>query len=116
MAILDQYLNQAQIDQIKALRDAGPLLNGVPNPGGNYSHIYKYIGEQLQSSDVKNWFLGAEQANAGQGAYSAMIRGYSKRQMELRGIGGSYSDELMQAASNRVAEKAIADILSRATS
>jgi hypothetical protein len=108
MAVLDQYLSQAQIDEIRNLYQAGL------NSQGNYSHIYKYIGDQLQSSDVKNWFRGAEQANAGNGAYSAMIRGYSKRQMELRGIDVSDPnalDVLMQAASNKVADNAIADIL-----
>lgn len=69
-------LTQAQIDQIRILRDAGPQNKTVSNPLGDYSHIYKYIGDQLESSDEKNWFLGAEQANSGQGAYSAMIRGY----------------------------------------
>lgn len=99
------YLSQAQIDQIRTLYEAGL------NAQGNYSDIYELIGDMLPPSDVQNWFRGAEQANAGNGAYSAMIRGYSKRQMELRGIGGSYSDALMQAVSNRVAQKAIQDIL-----
>lgn len=107
-------LTQAQIDEIRRLRDAGPLNQTTANPLGDYSHIYRYISEQLGSSDEKNWFLGATQANAGNGAYSAMIRGYSKRQMELRGIDVSNTAalaELMQAASNRVAENALKDIL-----
>ena len=93
------YLTQAQIDQITALKNAGP------NAQGNYSHIYKFIGDLLPAGDEKNWFRGAQQANAGQGVYSAMIRAYSQRQMELRGI--VYSEALMQVASNRVAEKAL---------
>ena len=105
----DFYLTQEQIDVIKGMRDAGL------NAQGNYSHIYKYIGDLLEAqggpADLLNWFRGAEQANAGQGAYSEMIRAYSRRQMELRGIGDLYTPALMQEASNRVAERALADIL-----
>ena len=97
------YLTQSQIDQITALKKAGP------NAQGNYSHIYKFIGDLLPASDEKNWLRGAEQANAGQGVYSAMIRAYSQRQMELRGV--AYSEALMQAASNNVATNALDDIL-----
>ncbi|MDO9008706.1 MAG: calcium-binding protein, partial [Thiobacillus sp.] len=104
-------LTDAQIAEIRRLRDAGPLNQTIANPLGDYSHIYRYISEQLESSDEKNWFLGATQANSGQGAYSAMIRGYSKRQMELRGIGNLYTPALMQAASNEVALRALEDIL-----
>ncbi|MEW6589457.1 MAG: putative Ig domain-containing protein, partial [Pseudomonadota bacterium] len=107
-------LTQAQIDEIRRLRDDGPQNQTAANPLGDYSHIYHYISEQLESSDEKNWFLGAEQANSGQGAYSAMIRGYSKRQMELRGIDVSDQDalnSLMQQASNKVARRALGDIL-----
>lgn len=100
------YLTQAQIDQIRALYNAGV------NAQGNYSHIYKFIGDLLpEGHDVKNWFRGAEQANAGQGAYSAVIRAYSQRQMELRGIGHLYTPALMQVASNQVAINALKDIL-----
>ena len=75
---MEIYLLQTQIDQIRTLYEAGP------NAQGNYSHIYKFIGDMLPNGDVKNWFRGAEQANAGQGAYSAVIRTYSQRQMQLR--------------------------------
>ncbi len=61
------YLTQAQIDEIRVLRDAGV------NAEGNYSHIYQHIGDLLAEqggpADVTNWFRGAEQANAGTGAF-----------------------------------------------
>ncbi|MCF6323458.1 MAG: hypothetical protein L3J89_03895 [Gammaproteobacteria bacterium] len=104
------YLTQAQIDVIKDMRD-----EAVANNVENYSHIYQHIGDLLEAeggpADVTNWFRGAEQANAGTGAFSAMIRAYSERQMELRGIGDLYSADLMQDASNRVAILALEDIL-----
>ena len=103
---MDITLTQAQIDHIREMWDAGP------NAQGNYSDIYSYVASLLPlGSDERNWFLGAAQANAGQGAYSSLIREYTKRQMELRGIGDLYSSNLMQEASNRVAERAITDIL-----
>ena len=102
---MEIYLTQTQIDQIRALYLAGA------NAQGNFSHIYKFIGDLLPESDEKNWFRGAEQANAGQGAYSALIRTYSQRQMQLRSIGGLYTPELMQAASDEVATNALKDIL-----
>ncbi len=96
----DFYLTQAQIDEIRVLRD-----EAVDNNVENYSHIYQHIGDLLAEqggpADVTNWFRGAEQANAGTGAFSEMIRAYSRRQMELRGIGHEYSAPLMQDASNR---------------
>jgi hypothetical protein len=70
--VADIFLTQAQIGQIRALRDAGP------NADGNYSHIYKFIGDLLPGGDVKNWLRGAEQANAGQGVYSVLIRAQSR--------------------------------------
>jgi Ca2+-binding RTX toxin-like protein len=81
----------------------------------DYSHIYRFIANMLDDvpggsgDDVQTWLHGATQANAGQGAYSAMIRAYSAQQMVLRGV--EYSDELMQLASNKVAERALEDIL-----
>ena len=40
-------LSQAQIDEIRRLRDAGPQNQTAANPLGDYSHIYRYISEQL---------------------------------------------------------------------
>ena len=41
------YLTQSQIDQITALKNAGP------NAQGNYSHIYKFIGALLPAGDER---------------------------------------------------------------
>ncbi|WP_339083096.1 calcium-binding protein [Pseudomonas sp. TMP9] len=110
------FLTQEQHGQISALFAEGPKNQSTSNPLGDYSHIYQFIADMLGSvlggsgDDVQTWLHGAAQANAGQGAYSAMIRAYSAQQMVLRGV--EYSDELMQLASNKVAERALEDILS----
>src|SRR3990167_1474204 len=100
---MENFLSQEQVNEIGRLSARGE------NAQGNYSDIYLAIAEMLPHGDEKNWFLGAAQANAGEGAYSAMIRGYSARQMAARGI--VYTDQLMQAASNEVAKRALEDIL-----
>ena len=104
------YLTQEQITYIS------DLLNAGPNANGNYSHIYGYIAGLLEDqnapSDLTNWFRGAEEANSGQGAYAALIRTYTERQMQLRGL--DYTSQLIQDASNRVAEKAVLDFLGMA--
>ena len=98
------YLTQGQIDTIQA------YYNRRENAQGNYSDAYAAIAQMLPAgSDVRRWFEGATQANAGQGVFSTVIRAYSRKQMELRGI--AYSDPLMQLASNEVAKKALLDIL-----
>ena len=97
------YLTQEQIDVISAYAQRGS------NAQGKYDDVYAAIGEMLPDSDVKRWFAGAEQANAGRGAFSVIIREYSQRQLELRG--GTYTPELMQDASNKVATNALSDIL-----
>lgn len=102
----DIYLTQSQIDTIRSYQTRGV------NAQGNYSDVYAAIAQMLPvGSNVRRWFEGAAQANAGQGVFSTVIRAYSQKQMELRGI--AYSDALMQAASNRVAVRALEDILSR---
>lgn len=74
------------------------------------------IGEVLQShedaagSSIANWFRGAEQVNAGKGAFSVFIRSYTQHQMTLRGIGSQYSESAMQNASNEIARRAIDDM------
>lgn len=93
----DIYLTQAQMALIQAAVDARP-----PRSTDNYSAIYKVIGEVLQShedaagSSIANWFRGAEQVNAGKGAFSVFIRSYTQHQMTLRGIGSQYSESAMQ--------------------
>ena len=90
------------------------ILNRGPNSQGNYADAYalilSWINDSNQVDDnVKLWFMGAIQANAGKGTFSSLIREYSSTQMALRGVG--YSDQLMQEASNQVAERAIREIL-----
>lgn len=99
----DIYLTDEQINQIRAMKARSP------NVKGNYSDVYQAISEMLPDSDVKLWLDGAALANAGKGVFAELIRSYSQRQMELRGI--QYSDALMQEASNRVATNALDDIL-----
>lgn len=98
------YLTQTQIDIIRNYYNRGV------NAQGNYSDAYTAIAQMLpEDTNVRLWFEGAAQANAGQGAFATLIRVYSRRQMELRGI--AYSNDLMQEASNEVAERALDDIL-----
>jgi Ca2+-binding RTX toxin-like protein len=104
--------SSTQINEIKRLRDAGPIPPDSIN--GNYSHIYNYIASILPNgTSVQRWFSGAAQANSGQGVYSVFIREYSAAQMKLRGLeySGSELEGLLQLASNQVALNAIQDIL-----
>ncbi|MGP4844154.1 calcium-binding protein [Marinobacter sp. 1Y8] len=76
-----------------------------------YDGAYEIVASMLPQGDVRLWFEGAAQANAGRGAFSVLIREYSKRQMELRGGEVPSEFDLMQKASNAVAIKALEDIL-----
>ncbi|WP_226595807.1 calcium-binding protein [Marinobacter nauticus] len=96
------YFSQEQIDNIREAYDQAKLTS-------NYYEAYRTVSNMLPSGPVRNWFKGAEQANAGEGAFAVLIREYSKRQMELRGI--DYSPEKMQSASDAVAQRALEDIL-----
>ncbi|EPJ48883.1 MAG: hypothetical protein OFPII_04190 [Osedax symbiont Rs1] len=96
-------LTQAQIDIVNG------YLTRRTNANGDYSDAYEKIASWLPDSPEKIWLEGAAEANANRGGYALLIREYSKRQMELRDI--PYSDALMQAASNRVAVKALTDIV-----
>ena len=63
---------------------------------------------EVQASRL--WLLGAAQANAGEGAFSTLIRDYTARQYELH-FGVPLSDELAQEASDEVAERVIQTVL-----
>ncbi|WP_199610552.1 calcium-binding protein [Flocculibacter collagenilyticus] len=106
---MPHYLTDEQIQELLALRNEGL------NAEGNYSHIYERIVEMLPDeipdSMVRLWFRGAAEANAGTGAYAVLIREFSKMQMALRGVG--YTPELMQEASNKVAEQAMEDLFGK---
>ncbi|WP_434708036.1 calcium-binding protein [Pseudomonas sp. R1-1] len=60
----------------------------------------KEAGEVLKSARL--WLAVAIDANGGNGAYSALIRGYTSRQGELR-LNSIFSEDLMQLSSNQVA-------------
>jgi len=99
-------LNIEQISTLEQLLSEGPINN-------NYSYIYGQIADWLEGNEsakeVRLWFLGAEQANGGYGPFSDIIRAYTLRQAELRGV--TVTDSLMQEASNAVAIKVINDLL-----
>lgn len=99
----NSYLTDEQISIINDLKDR------APNADGNYADVYNAIAGMLPDGAVKLWLEGAALANAGQGVFAEIIRSYSQRQMELRGV--AYSDTLMQKASNQVAINALNDIL-----
>jgi Ca2+-binding RTX toxin-like protein len=60
----------------------------------------KEAGEVLKNARL--WLAVAIDANGGNGAYSALIRGYTSRQGELR-LNTVFSEDLMQLSSNQVA-------------
>jgi len=62
--------------------------------------VDKEAGEVLKSARL--WLAVAIDANGGNGAYSALIRGYTSRQGELR-LNTIFSEDLMQLSSNQVA-------------
>ncbi|MBK5530000.1 calcium-binding protein [Pseudomonas sp. TH06] len=62
--------------------------------------VDKEAGEILKSARL--WLAVAIDANGGNGAYSALIRGYTSRQGELR-LNKIVSEDLMQLSSNQVA-------------
>ncbi|CAI9002795.1 calcium-binding protein [Pseudomonas sp. IT-P294] len=79
-----------------------------------YQKLSDMIGEKLSGlvvfdesvkkvfKSAKLWLDVAIDANAGRGAYSALIRAYTVRQGQLR-LNKMFSDELMQESSNQVA-------------
>ncbi|WP_130910881.1 calcium-binding protein [Pseudomonas sp. Sample_9] len=79
-----------------------------------YQKLFDIIGEKVsdvaaadkEAGDVlksaRLWLAVAIDANGGNGAYSALIRGYTSRQGELR-LNTIFSEDLMQLSSNQVA-------------
>ena len=65
---------------------------------------------------VRLWFLGASQINAGVGTFNTLIRDYTFRQGQLH-FGNAadtlFSTAQIQEASNEVARNAISDIIAR---
>ncbi|WVU47205.1 hypothetical protein VY732_06865 [Pseudomonas sp. ZY71] len=71
--------------------------------GGRISEVFavnEEAGKILESARL--WLAVAIDANGGNGAYSALIRGYTSRQGELR-LNKIFSEDLMQLSSNQVA-------------
>lgn len=71
--------------------------------GGRVSEVTvvdNEAGKILKSARL--WLAVAIDANGGNGAYSALIRGYTSRQGELR-LNKIFSENLMQLSSNQVA-------------
>lgn len=62
--------------------------------------VNQEAGKILKSARL--WLAVAIDANGGNGAYSALIRGYTSRQGELR-LKRIFSEDLMQLSSNQVA-------------
>lgn len=71
--------------------------------GGKVSEVFaadKEVGKVLKNARL--WLAVAIDANGGNGAYSALIRGYTSRQGELR-LNQIFNEDLMQLSSNQVA-------------
>lgn len=99
-----------------------------PNPVGAYAQTYQYIADVLAGKvdlpvgasapvslgkdiqQVQLWFAGAARANAGEGPFATLIREYTQKQAELRGM-GRFSEARMQTASNAVGLLAVKQLL-----
>jgi len=105
-----------QRDEIQRLFD---LARTRTNDGlvSNYADVYAYIRDQITPSilhpgvdtNVASWFIVGTDVNAGIGPASVLIRSYTQRQGELRGV--YLSDAKVQEASNAVAKNAFNHIL-----
>ena len=82
----------------------------------NYWQIYQWLGDLLQQKGVAAtdssllWLRGATEANAGRGAFSALIRSYTETQYKLR-YGTDIPGGKLQEASDKVAQNLIRDLL-----
>lgn len=104
-------LNETEIQRFTQLRD-----QATP---GNYAPIYKELADLLtgkynvsSTNSSVLWLRGATEANAGRGAFSALIRGYTESQYQLRygtSIPTSPTDKL-QEASDAVAKNLLRDL------
>ncbi|QXI07614.1 calcium-binding protein [Pseudomonas tensinigenes] len=70
---------------------------------GRVSEVFAVDEETAKVlNSARLWLAVAIDANGGNGAYSALIRGYTSRQGELR-LNKIFSEDLMQLSSNQVA-------------
>jgi trimeric autotransporter adhesin len=97
-----------QFSQMREQANAGAI---------GYWEIYKAIADLMQSkyavasTDSRVlWLRGATEANAGRGAFSALIRGYTESQYQLR-YGTAIPTGKLQEASNEVAKNLLKDLL-----
>ncbi|MFN3915525.1 MAG: hypothetical protein ACK4K3_11500, partial [Aquabacterium sp.] len=103
-------LDENEVGELRALR------TNARNDSIGCWEIYRWLADKLEEKDdvslkpTIQWLRGATEANASRGAFSALIRAYTEKQFSLR-IGGEAGDELMQAASDKVAENLLRDIL-----
>lgn len=99
---------EEQIQQVEAW-----LLRDPTAPGVNFADAYAQIANWLEGNpeaeSVRAWFIGATQANSGVGPFADLIREYTRRQAELRGL--TVSEAQMQIASNEVAVRVLNDIV-----
>lgn len=105
-------LTDQELALIKSMRESARLGDI------GYWEIYQKIADLFaakgspESDQSLQWLRGATEANAGRGSFSALIRGYTESQMELRGLTPTDTD--MQRASDLVAENFIKDLLGEA--
>jgi len=92
--------------------------------GGAAAHwqIYEWLVLKLKEkgvgldSPVLLWLRGATEVNKDTGAYAALIRTYTETQYQLRyGINIPQDPDLMQKASNEIAEALVKDLLGEET-
>ena len=106
-------LSNAEVSQFQLMRDnadVGTL---------GYWEIYKALADLLQSKYAVTstdssilWLRGATEANADRGTFSALIRGYTESQYQLR-YGIRIPAGELQKASNAVAGNFLDDLLGK---
>lgn len=89
-------------------RNCVPLYQALSEIIGEKFSVWEDFvkGTESPLNGAKLWLDVAIDANGGRGAYSALIRAYTLRQGQLR-LNVTFSDELMQEASNNVAANII---------
>ena len=108
-------LTSAELSQLTAMRAQArsDALVGIKSYYKVYETLAGWLTDRYSVASTDSavlWLRGATEANAGRGAFSALIRSYTETQYQLR-----YATPLpagkMQEASNEVAENLIKDLL-----
>ncbi|MDM8191085.1 MULTISPECIES: calcium-binding protein [Pseudomonas] len=113
-----EIINAANICKGMRLRSKQLQYDALKLAGAScaplYQKLFDIIGEKISEvfavdkeagevlKNARLWLAVAIDANGGNGAYSALIRGYTSRQGELR-LNTIFSEDLMQLSSNQVA-------------